>query len=320
MNIKLPNYEIMENLFTTKSIFRLLIKWKYHLAVLIAMAAVLSIVLSSPVFIEPKFESSAIIYPASHVTFSDESETEQMIEILASTDIMFKIIDAFDLIEHYGYDKNERHLIHKITRDFKKNVRFNKTSYEAIEIVVRDKDPFIAAAIADSIISFYNQKVLDLNKEKSKELVVIYRHEMKKKEKEVDSLAKEITKIRENYGILHLSSQVERLTEAIYQGRAIAGAHKVLEGWKKAGADYHRLDSLFSFALYDYNKLKSHYEAAVRDTIKIQTYSHVISKPFPTDKKSYPVRWVIVMFSVFGVFLISIIIIAIIDSRNIKNE
>lgn len=310
----------MENLFTTKSIFRLIIKWKYHLAVLIAVAGVLSVVFSSPVFIEPKFESMAIVYPASHVTFSDESETEQMIEILSSSDIMFKIISAFDLIEHYGLDKNDRYLIHKITRDYKSNVRFNKTTHEAVEIIVRDKDPKIAAAIAESIIKFYDQKVLEINKAKSKELVVIYKNELIRKEKEIDSLSKEITKLRENYGILHLSSQVERLTEAIAQGKAAAGAHKVLDGWKKAGADYHRLDSLFSFALYDFNKLKTHYEAAVRDTTKIQTYSHVVSKPFPTDKKAYPVRWVIVLFSVLGVLLISIIIIAIIDSRNIKNE
>ena len=45
------------------------------------------------------------------------------------------------------------------------------------------------------------------------------------------------------------------------------------------------------------------------------TYSNIVTEPFPADKKAFPVRWVVVALSGLGAFLLSIVIIFIIENR-----
>lgn len=310
----------MESYFTTKNLFNLLLKWKFYLAGLVVIAGVSAVIFSSPFFIEPKFESSAVIYPASSVTFSDESETEQMLEILASSDVMFKLMEDFDLPMHYDINPDEDEFLHKIMRAYRNNVNFSKTANEAVEISVRDKDPQIASDIVDSLISYYNAKLLNLNKQKSIEHVKIFRDEMEKRQNEIDSLGAVLTNIRQEFGILHMPSQVEKYTEAINMGRGLNEAREVLSGWKKMGAEYQKTDSLFYYAIADFHVNKVAFDRSVRDTQKIQTFTHVVSHPFPADKKAYPVRWAIVVFSMLGAFFAGLIVVSLIEGNKAKNK
>ena len=45
------------------------------------------------------------------------------------------------------------------------------------------------------------------------------------------------------------------------------------------------------------------------------SYTNVISEPYPADKKSYPVRWVVVALCGLGAMLLSILVIFIIENR-----
>lgn len=303
----------MESYFKTKSIFSLLLKWKWHLIVLVVVAGALGALFSSSWFIKPKFKSSATVYPANIVVLSEESETEQMLELVQSTDIKFKVIESFELYNHYGISKDDNNYIAKIMKAFDGNVNFQKTPNEAIVITAVDEDPEIASDMVDSIISFYNQMVLDLNIVKSQEIVKIYNREVVKKSHEVDSLADILKTLRIEYDLLDMSAQVEKYTEAIYMGKSLNEAREVLGNWKEFGAEYHKVDSLFFYAISDLHTNQSIYENAIRDVEKVQTYAHVISKPFPADKKTYPVRWLIVLFSVIGAFLAGTIVIALIE-------
>ncbi len=288
-------------------------KWKWHLLVLAVVAGGLGALFSSSWFIKPKFKSTAVVYPANIAPLSEESESEQMLELLQSDDIKFEVIDAFDLYEHYGVDPDGSNHVSKIIKTYDGNVNITKTPNEAIVITAFDIDPQMASDIIDSIIAYYNLKVLDLNISKSKEIVTIYKREYNKKIKEVDSLANILKTFRTQYGMLDLTAQVEKYTEAISNGRTLDEAHEVLGNWEEYGAEYSKNDSLFYYALSDMHTAKTIYEGSLRDSEKMQTYAHVVSKPYPADKKSFPVRWVIVLFSVLGGFLAGTIIISIIE-------
>jgi hypothetical protein len=69
------------------------------------IAIVLAAIFSSPFFITPKFKSSARVYPSNISAISEESETEQMLEIMNSADIKLKMMKAFNLDEVYKIDK-----------------------------------------------------------------------------------------------------------------------------------------------------------------------------------------------------------------------
>ncbi|MCK9255263.1 MAG: hypothetical protein M0Q45_05600 [Bacteroidales bacterium] len=303
----------MENYFKTKNIFSLIIKWKWYLLSFMVIIAISSIIFSSPWFIKPKYKSNAIIYPANITPVSDESESEQMLEILKSDDIKFLIIDAFDLYKHYKVEKGLTNSIWKILKYYDANINIQKTPNEAIVISASDIDPQIASNIVDSIIRFYDKLVLDLNILKSTEIVDIYEKEMNIKLKEVDSLGEVLKTFSTTYDLLDMNAQVKKYTEAITMGRSLDESRKVLDNWKEYGAEYRKVDSLYYYALLDYRSNKSVYENALRDANKFQTYSHVISKPFPADRKSYPIRWVIILLSTIGAFFAGVVTISLIE-------
>lgn len=316
---EIPKYEVMESYFKTQSIFKLIMKWKWHILVLVIVSGALGTLFSSSWFIKPKYQSSAVVYPANIGTMSEESESEQMLEILKSDDIKFKVINAFDLYKHYDLSEDSPNHVWKILKYYDGSVNIQKTPNEAIVISVIDTDPQIASDIVDSIIAYYDLLVLKLNVEKSREIAIIYKREYERRIKEVDSLGNVLKAYRTQYGMLDMTAQVEKYTEAIYSGRSLDEARTVLGNWQEFGAEYHKNDSLFYYALSDMHKSKFAYENAARDSKKVQTYSHVISKPFPADKKSSPLRWVIVLFSVLGAFLAGTVIVSLIEgSKKVK--
>jgi uncharacterized protein involved in exopolysaccharide biosynthesis len=57
------------------------------------------------------------------------------------------------------------------------------------------------------------------------------------------------------------------------------------------------------------------YEINLSEYEKDITYSHVVEKPFPADKKSFPVRWMIVFFSAFSAIFMALLVFLVIDYR-----
>jgi uncharacterized protein involved in exopolysaccharide biosynthesis len=229
---ELPKYDVMESYFKTKSIFALIMKWKWHLLVLAVVAGAMGALFSSSWFIKPKYKSSAVVYPANIVPLSEESESEQMLELIQSDDIKFMVVDAFDLYEHYGISKDDPNHVWKILKYYNGNVNIQKTPNEAIVITVTDIDPQVASDMADSIISFYDKLVLNLNTKKSKEIVSIYKKQLDIKFKEIDSLGNLLKTYRTEYGMLDMTAQVEKYNEAIYSGRSLDEARTVLCNWQ----------------------------------------------------------------------------------------
>jgi capsular polysaccharide biosynthesis protein len=87
----------MDKLFNSRHLVSLIGKWRYHLLVIVIITAILAMIFSGPSFITPKYESHAIAYPANVEPYSDESETEQMLQILNSQDIIDSMVNKFDL-------------------------------------------------------------------------------------------------------------------------------------------------------------------------------------------------------------------------------
>ncbi|MEI7663699.1 MAG: hypothetical protein WCK34_15940, partial [Bacteroidota bacterium] len=49
------------------------------------------------------------------------------------------------------------------------------------------------------------------------------------------------------------------------------------------------------------------------------TYVNVLSKPFVPDKKGYPIRWLIVVFSTLAAFFLAILIIGLIERTKFRS-
>jgi hypothetical protein len=309
----------MEDFFKSKNVIEILIKWKYQLLVVLSAAVVLSVVFSSASFITPLFKSFAIVYPSNIAPYSDESETEQMMQMLQSKDIRDSIIRKFDLPGHYGIDPNYKYFTSTLLLEFGKKVKITKTPYEAVSIEVWDKNPKIACDMVNEILFQYNFKVRELHKEKFGEVVNNFRSIMDFKRKELDSLTLVAKDLGTKYGLLDFSTQTKEVMRA-YLGNGGSSAKggevsRLKKNMEEKGGDREMLSHLMTTESNVYSVLKLDYDRAILDYNRNFTYVNVLNQPFPADKKSYPVRWIIVTLAALGSLVLAVMVIGIIERR-----
>lgn len=311
----------MENFFDNKRILNLIWKRRFHFIIIGVIAIILSAIFSGPAFIIPKYKSTARIYPSNLWTLSNESETEQMLEILNSNDIKFKMFDVFDLDQVYGIDKNDANFITYMLDIYNSNVSISKTEYETAEIKVMDEDPVRASNMCDSIIYLYNKKVREIHKAKDKEMVDISLKSLNKKEQELKSLERKLDSLRAATGILSFGGQVPELTRgymtALANGRSNTSEGKKIEklynNFSEDGSRAMVLENKFNKTLLTIDSLNMVYEKYLVEYEKDITYSHIVEYPYPADKKSYPVRWLIVFLSTFSAIFIGLLAFLVLD-------
>ena len=303
----------MDNNFNNLSLVQLVLKWKWHIIIITVAAAICGAVFSSSMFITPLYKSEAVAYPANISPYSDESETEQMLQIINSQSITDSIIEKYDLWSDYKIDKNFKFAKTYMINEYHSKIKIGKTPYEAVSITVMDKDPFVACNIAKDILNFYDNKVHDLHTQKVGEVVTMYERQLKEKQRNIDSLKKRYTDICTTYGISDISSQTREATKSLLSGSVRASEMQAnLEQYVAELIDLH---TKIAAEGNTYVATKVEYEQNLRFFNSQLTYSNIITEPFPADKKAFPVRWVVVALSALGALLLSIVVIFIIENR-----
>ena len=316
----------MDNFFNNNSLLNLLLKWKYHLLVILIIAGVMAVVFSSPFFITPKFKSTGVIYPSNVSPYSEESETEQMYQILQSQDIKDSVIGKFDLARHYEIDQDYKYYRTIINYEYSQSVKINKTPYDAISIDVLDKDPQLAADMVNAIIYFYNKKVRAMHNDKYLEVISMYEELLKKKKESIDSLQNELYKLSVEQGLLSYEQTSEQIMVGYLQ--TIMGGNKsninmdevrrLKENMEKHGGELILLVESIKNEARTYADFKVEYEDALRFYTDKLTYANVVSNPFPADKKAYPIRWLIVSLTLILTFFFTIVVILVFENLRTK--
>src|SRR2546423_2548847 len=123
----------MNEYLNSVDIVKVVIRWRWHLLIIVLISVAASIVFSGPAFIQPKYKSFAIVYPSNLISYSTESSTEQMLQMLQSSDVRKKIIRTFNLFQHYEIDSNKnKHAQTEMLAMYADNVNINKTEYESV--------------------------------------------------------------------------------------------------------------------------------------------------------------------------------------------
>jgi len=313
----------MNNFFDNQRILQVIWRRKFHFILIGIVAIILAAIFSGPAFIQPKFKSTARIYPTNLWVLSEESETEQMLEILNSRDIKLKMFDAFNLDEVYKIAPDDPHYLTYMIDIYNDNVSASKTKFETVEIDVLDYNPQRASDMCDSIIYFYNGKIRQMHKAKDLEMVKISRKGLDKKYIELDTLINQLDSVRKNYGILDYERQVDRVTEgymeALANGRATSSDTREIknlyENLAEQGSQVQLLEGRYQFLQIAIDSLTTQYEHYLSEYEKDITYAHIVEYPVPADKKSYPVRWLIVAFSTVSAVFLALLVFLVLDYR-----
>lgn len=314
----------MKKYFENDEILGLFWRWRKPLLLVFIVSVLGAAIFSSPTFIKPKFKSFARVYPTNLKKYSDESPTEQMIQMLESDAIRKKICNKFDLDTLFDIEKDDPHYFNLLYREYEDHVHFKKTKFESVEIEALSTSPEVAYKMVLSIIDLYNDEVKRLQDEKLVEAMNTVKSMMEQKKNERDQLEKRLNILRKDYGILDYTSQVKNLSKEYYKilARSNGGDSKLskvkaeLDNLKERGVEYENLSGRLWSARDSYNSYKLKYEEHLKELDRKKEYAMKIVNPYKADKKTYPVRWLVVLISVAIAMTVSIGVISFLDRLN----
>ena len=309
------------------SLFTLLYRWRKKIIMISFVATVIAAVVS--LFIPNKYESEVILFPTMNLStgkallneyndfleIGEEEELEHMMQVLQSNEIINRVVDKFDLITHYEIDTSDEKYFLDLIKEYKGNIESKITKYSSIRISVLDKDPQMAADIANEIASLIDTVMNNLQKNMAKQGYQSLKRDRVYVLAEIKVLEDSIAKIRA-FGINDYESQSEVLNEQwavakIANNHAAANAiEKKLETLSKYGGQYTALrNDLFNSRgrlNYVEKKLNEH-KLTVQEHLE---HKFIVNAAVPELKKSYPIRWLIVVTTAFSTALFMIVIIA----------
>jgi hypothetical protein len=311
----------MDSFFNSKNLIDIVLKWKVQLLVVVVAAVLLSVFFSSPIFIKPLFKSNCLLYPSNIAPYSDESVTEQSVQIFQSRDIRDSLVKNFNLAKHWKIDSGYRYFESTMAFEYSKRVTINKTPFDAVEIEIWDEDPIMARDLINAVVDAFNKKMRAMHREKFGEVVVNYNYILGVKKGYLDSLKSRADTLGTTYGMLEYSSQTREVMRSYLDGgkstsREVLRLKKNLED---KGVEMLLLRDLIGGEANSFSIIKLDADRALLDYNRNYTYVNILSKPFVADKKAYPIRWLIVVFSTAAAFFMALLIIGLIERSKFRS-
>lgn len=291
---------------------------KYKVFVVVGIIAlVFSTIFSSSFFIPPQYKSEVVLYPSNLGQYSTESSTEQLLQFFYGNDIRDSIIAKYDLINHYDIDTASSGFYYRLNKEYDENISIKKTNYESVQIEVLDINPVTARDIAQELVTQVNLKIRGLHQEQAQEVAVMLKNQLTSKEVLIDTLEAQIKRYSVKYGLLDYTQQSREVTAGYMnmllenkKGESMQKAEKLYENLKEEGRYFHDLHHQLNLAREEYNKILISHDAAVKDVNKKITYTNTVVYPEIADKKTYPIRWLIVVLSLLvSIFFTYVVIL-----------
>ncbi|MCD4696427.1 MAG: hypothetical protein K8S16_09335, partial [Bacteroidales bacterium] len=218
--------------FDSTNFLIFLYNWRVPLTIITLGALLISAIISSPIFITPKFRSTVVMFPTSTnsiskalladnagekqdiLQFGEEEQTEQMLQILNSNKIRDKIIIRYNLLKHYDINPASKIKNTKLFKSYDNNITFRRTEYMAVKIIVLDKDPDTAALIANDIAELLDSTKNSMQKERALKAFKIVEAEYLELKNEVQVMEDSLTRLRE-LGVHDYESQAEMINQQL---------------------------------------------------------------------------------------------------------
>ncbi len=317
------------NEFDSSSIFLFLIRWWVHLAIICLVAAAAAAIFSGPRFITPKFQSTVTMFPATSgslsrsvlagpaggrqdfLDFGDVEEAERLLQVLESGNIRDRVVQRFDLMGHYDISEQSPYRNTLLSEEYRGNISFRRTQFGAVEISVRDKEPAMAAKIANELAALADTIQNELRMERAQlahdVLEQQYENLLDQARRSEDTL-----KSIMHRGVFDLEGQSSMLTRQLAMDLS-AGRQEGVEALERRLStlgDYGGALLYHSAYLANVSEhlimVQRRYQEAKTDLNNFVPYKLVLDSAFEAERKVYPVRWLIVFLSTFAAGLMAI--------------
>lgn len=330
-----------EGNISTIKLFSLLKKYKKAILYTLLVTTVIAIIVTSPLFITPLYKSIVILYPTSTnsiakallntnvktdkdlLEFGEDEQTEQMLQVLNSNRVRDKVIEKFDLMNHYKIKQNSKYRYTNLYDEYENKIRFRRTEYTAVKITVLDSDPVLGAEIANAIAEIFDSTMNEMQKQVAVKAFEIVEKEYFKLKGEIEFMDDSLNKLR-CLGIHDYESQAEMINQqlAIELAKGNKAGINALENklsvLAKYGGTYVAIRDALDYERMQLSLIKAKYDEAKVDATQNIPHKFVVTSAFVAERKSYPIRWLIVLTTVFSTSLLLIFIIVIFEKLGIK--
>ena len=328
--------EQQSNTYSSKYLCKLLVEYRKPILIILAVAALCAVIFTTPYFITPLYKSTTVIYPTSSNSISkvlisttyqsdkdlmnigEDEQTEQMLQVLNSNRVRDKVINRFNLMEHYNIKANSKYPITKLNKLYDARIKFRRTEYNAVKITVLDADAALSARIANEIAEIFDSTMNQMQKEVAIEAFRIVEQEYNTLVDEMNRLEDSLNTLR-RLGVFDYESQVEMLSQqmAVELGRGntqgINNLQKQLDVLAEYGGASYAINERLDNDRLQLSLVKSKYEEAKVDATEFIPHKFVVTSAFQAERKSYPVRWIILVVTVLSTFLLLIFCIVVYD-------
>jgi len=316
--------------FSSVKLIGFIVKWWKPIAIVTFATAIVSAAASF--LIKDKFQSTVIMFPstthsiskalidvqgaskADLLEFGMEEDADQMVQILNSDEIFQKIVGKFDLMKHYDLDPEGKLAQTKLRKEYEGNISFKRTEYLSVRVDVMDTDPQMAADIANEIAAQLDTVKNRMQKERAREGLYIVQTEFNEQSAFIKSMEDSLKAIRMK-GINDYESQAEVLNKeyatALARGdqRAIKALEEKLDILSEYGGEYVALKEGLELYREQLSLLKVKLKEATVDATQPISHKFVVNHAYKAEKKTYPKRSLIVIFSSLAAFMLSLFVI-----------
>lgn len=290
-----------------------------NLKTLVAVGLVASIGASIvSLSMEEYYESSVIMFASSQhslgeqffeelkkndlLAYGETEDAERLLQLLNSDRIRSRIIEKYDLYDHYGIAEDQPGARSAMGLQYASNVSSRLTRFGSIQVRVLDTDPFMARDIANDMAYLVDSVSNKMRNDRARDGYEVALNSLRSMSRLIAEAEDSLATLHQ-LGIYNFEAQVQGLT-AQY-GMALASNNlkaaqtikSDLERIGKLANGHNNLSAYLEEAYEQQALLKKRVELMRVDAETQIPSSFIVDYASAADKKSKPVRWLIVVMT-----------------------
>ncbi len=223
----------MNDQYSLSEFFQQLHKWRKEL--IRAILGILLLSIGASLLMPNYYRSETVFYAASPDLakpipigseekevriYGDDKDLDRLFTIATSHEVLFHLIDSFDLYTHYDIDSDDPKAKFKVREELLENFQTIKTKYGALQLIAEDTDPIVAAGIANAARVKIEQLAQKIVKDSQKKLIDNYNINLVVKQEQGDSLAVRLKKMKESAGVFDSWGQSNLYTKILTEAES----------------------------------------------------------------------------------------------------
>lgn len=311
--------------FSSYELIAFIVKWWKHIAIITVLGGLIAA--GASLLMKDQYRSTVVFYPTTtnsiskslldvqgvsrkdFLEFGAEEEAEHALQILKSEEINDHLIEKFDLYNHYEIDPSKKFARTRLQKKMDKNINFRRTELNSVEIAVLDENPQIAADMANDIAAYLDTVRTRIEKKRAIEGFEVVKKAYTSFLDEITLMEDSLSIIRSK-GVNDYESQSEVLNaaygQALILGKDTRTIKSQLDTLSKYGGAYVSISENLKLMREQLSLLKTKYEQAKVDAEAVLPHKMIVNSAFPADRKTYPVRSMIVIGATAATFCMSV--------------